>query len=488
MSTEIRVGVLVLAAVAVMAYFVISIESLGLLSEEDSYVVNVRFADASGIAAHDPVFVSGVRVGQVAEVRLNMAEGSADVALWLRLDAQLFEDAVAIVGSSGMLGDRVLQLTPGTPGLPIVPPGGWIAGGDPVSIDQMVTVVAGIARNLEATTRSISRVLGTDEGETSLRVILGNIETLTGRLDNVLARNGGSIDSGLSNFDRTLANLEQLTSTMGDNLPALVADMRGLSAELTALIEDNRGNLNDVGGNLTTMTERLDRSAADLEELIAKMNRGDGTVSRLVNEPETVDRLNEALDSVDDTLAAADTFFRRVGETRFTFEWRSEFYDRISATKNYFGVRLELGEESSGRGFEFHLIDDNIGGVRETNVLTEFFNPDTGELLNRTLERQLRRQEGFQISALLTQRLGDFQLRGGIMESQAGLGVDFFAASDRLRFTSEIWDIGRDPDPHVKFRAQWNFIGRFFLTGGWDDALRPESRSYYLGGGYSFRQ
>ena len=178
--------------------------------------------------------------------------------------------------------------------------------------------------------------------------------------------------------------------------------MREVSGNLNELIEANRGDISAVGENLKTMTERLDRSAADLEELIAKMNRGDGTVARLVNEGETVDRVNEALDSVDDSLAAADTFFRRVGEARFSFEWRSEFYDRISATKNYFGVRLEFGDQSSGRGFEFHLIDDNIGGLTQTNILSEFFDPETGELINRTLERQLVRQEGFRVNALLS--------------------------------------------------------------------------------------
>ena len=97
-------------------------------------------------------------------------------------------------------------------------------------------------------------------------------------------------------------------------------------------------------------------------------------------------------------------------------------------------------------------------------------------------------QEGFRVNALLTQRLGDFQFRGGILESQAGLGVDFFAAGDKIRVTTELWDLGRDPDPHLKIRAQWSVLGRFFLTGGWDDAFRPDQRSYFLGGGYSFRQ
>jgi phospholipid/cholesterol/gamma-HCH transport system substrate-binding protein len=487
-NTEIKVGILVLLAAATMAYFVIRIENLGSLGADDSYVVTARFDDAAGIAAADPVFLAGVRVGDVAAVNLNMEDGTAEVQLRLRNDVQLREDAVATVGSSGMLGDRMLQLDAGTPGLPTVPPGGWIAGGEPVSLDQMVNVVSSIARNLDATTRSISRVLGTDEGEASLREILINVEGITARLDAVLLRNSDSIDASFGSLDRTLANFEELSATLGENLPQLIDEMRGLSGEITGLIDGNRDDLNATGENLRAMTERLDRSAADLEELIAKMNRGDGTVARLVNEGETVDRLNEALDSVDDSLAAADTFFRRVGEARFSFEWRSEFYDRISATKNYFGVRLQIGEEANGRGFEFHLIDDNIGGITERNILSEFFNPDTGELISSTLERQLVRQEGFRVNALLTQRLGNFQLRGGILESQAGLGMDLFLADDKLRLTTEVWDIGRDPDPHLKFRAQWNMLGRFFLTGGWDDALRPDLRSYYLGGGYSFRQ
>lgn len=488
MSTEIKVGALMLVALTAMVYFVIRIENIGSLGDADSYIMNVRFADAAGIGTDDPAYLAGVLVGHVAAVHLNMADGTAEVQLRLRNDVQLREDAVAIVGSSGMLGDRMLQLSPGSPDLPVVLPGGWIVGGEPVSLDQMVTVIASIARNLDATTESISRVLGTEAGEASLREILANVEGVTKQLDQLLTRNSGSIDSSFTRFDRTLANLENLSGRLGESLPALVDDMRQVSGNLNELIEANRGDISAVGGNLKSMTERLDRSAADLEELIAKMNRGDGTVARLVNEGETVDRLNEALDAVDDSLAAADTFFRRVGEARFSFEWRSEFYDRISATKNYFGVRLAFGDERSGRGFEFHLIDDNIGGLTQTNILTEFFNPDTGNLINRTLERQLVRQEGFRVNVLLTQRLGNFQLRGGILESQAGIGVDFFAADDKIRLTTEMWDLGRDPDPHLKFRAQWSVVGRFFLTGGWDDAFRPDQRSYFLGGGYSFRQ
>ncbi len=486
MRSEIKVGVLVLVAIVALAFFVIKIEDIGSFRTDDGYIVNVRFENAAGIGQDDPVLLAGVRVGTVSAVRLNMQEGVAEVELRLQDAVEVHDDAVAIVGSTGMLGDRVLDLQPGSPGRPLVAAGGWIRGGDPVSVDQMVEVVSSIARNLELTTRTLSAVLGTEEGEASLREILGNVQSVTERFEAILTDNRANIDSGFGNMDTAFGNISELSVTLKESLPQLVEEMRGLSAEVTAAIERNSDGLGNAGENLLDVSERLQRSAADLEEILGKANRGEGTVGRLVNESDTVDRLNEALDSVDDSLAAADTFFRRVGEAQFSFEWRSEFYERLESSKNYFGIRLELGESGSGRGFEFHLVDDNIGGITETNITTQTFDPVTGDLLATQLERKLVRAEGFRVSALMAQRFGRFQVRGGILESQAGFGVDFFAARDRLRLIGEVWDLGRDPDPHVKLRFQWSLGSRFFVTGGWDDALRSGLRSYYLGGGYSF--
>lgn len=487
MSTEIKVGALVLAGVIALGYFIIKIEDIGTFGEKDGYRVHVLFDNAAGLGIDDPVSLAGVSVGRVEMVQLT-PEGKARATLLLRRGVQLFDDAVAVVGSSGMLGDRILSLDPGTPGRPLVQDGGTIVGGEPISVDQMVTVVASIARNLDRTTDTLSKVLGTAEGEASLRQILDSLVSITARLDTVLVDNRGSIDNSFGNLEGALRNMNELSEQLVEAVPALVKDMRKMSEDISGALGDNRKDLGAAAKNLKTITQRLDDSAADLQELMAKMNRGEGSIARLVNESETVDRLNEALDSVDDTLAAADTFFRRVGEARFTFQWRSEFYQRIDATKNYFGVRLEIGETGSGRGFEFHIVDDNIGGFTQRNITTQFFDPISGDLLHTTVERQTIRQEGFRFNALMSQRIKNLQIRGGILENQAGLGVDFFAARDSLVFTGEIWDLSRDPDPHVKLRLQWNLAGRFFITGGWDDLLREELSSYYIGGGYSFRQ
>jgi len=115
MSAELKVGSLVLVAIAAMVYFVIRIEGIGSLGDADSYIMNVRFEDAAGIATDDPAYLAGVLVGHVAAVNLNMSDGTAEVQLRLRNDVQLREDAVAIVGSSGMLGESRFRSTRWSP-------------------------------------------------------------------------------------------------------------------------------------------------------------------------------------------------------------------------------------------------------------------------------------------------------------------------------------------------------------------------------------
>ncbi|MDX1389591.1 MAG: hypothetical protein R3344_10405, partial [Acidobacteriota bacterium] len=64
MSNEIRVGVLVLIAIGVLAFFIIRIENLGVSDPETSYEVRVRFENAAGLAIDDPVLLAGVGVGR----------------------------------------------------------------------------------------------------------------------------------------------------------------------------------------------------------------------------------------------------------------------------------------------------------------------------------------------------------------------------------------------------------------------------------------
>ena len=485
MKNEVGVGVLVLVSIFALAYFIIRIEDIGTFEAQATYPIRVRFDNIAGLGNDSPVLLAGVRVGRVDGIGLT-SDGQALVRILLRRDVQLYEGASASVASLGVMGDKYLELTPGSSGSPTVPENGFISGGDPISIDRMVTVMSGIAEGLRATTDRLSNVLGTEAGEATMRGILQNVDAFTEQLGSFMNENDESLRTSVGGLSNSVANLEGLSVELGDSLPAAITELRNVLDGLSEVLSDNRANLGSGTSNFFDLTERLDRAATQFEDVISKINRGEGTLSRLINEPETVEKMHEAAESVSDALAAADTFFNRVGRTQFSFSLRSEVYEQLESTKNYFGLRLELGPETSDRALILHLVDDNIGGLTATNITSQLFNQQ-GDLVDTVLERRVVRQEGFQFSAQLAQRLGNWQVRGGLLESEAGVGVDYFLGNNRLRLSFEAWDLGRDPDPHLKLRGRYRFYDRFFLTAGWDDLLRDNLRQVFIGGGYDFQ-
>ena len=477
MSTELRVGIVVLVAIGVLGYFIINMDETGWFESEDAYMVNVRFDSIAGIAADAPVRLAGVRVGRVSGVELS-PEGQALVTLRLDPEVRLRDGAVATVASMGILGEKYVELTAGTLGAAEILSGGFIEAGAPVSIDQMVVVMNNIASNAEQITASLTNVFGTEAGEARMQRILDNLESFSGDLGTLVQANRASIDA-------TTGNIEDLTAALSESLPPLVEEMRTLVADLTILVDDNEDRFGQTAVNLRDVTESFERSAGQLEEIMSKINTGDGTVSRLINEPETIEKMNQALDTVDDSLNAFDTFFNRVGQTRFSFGLRSEYYADSEATKNYFGFRLELGQRND-RGFIVELVDDNIGAPRVQNSITDRFD-EHGELISRIFERKITSAQGFRFSALLAGRFGDWQLRGGLMESEVGGGMDYFLGSDRWRFSFEAWDFGRDPEPHLKLYGGFTFWDRLLIVVGYDDMLSKDLRQVFVGGGFTFK-
>jgi len=477
MSTELRVGIVVLFAIGVLGYFIINTDEAGWFESQEAYEIRVAFDSIAGIAADAPVRLAGVRVGRVSGVGLS-AEGQALVTLRLDPEVRLRDGAVATVASMGILGEKYVELTAGDLGSPEIAHGGYIDAGAPVSIDQMVVVMNNIASNAEQITASLTNVFGTEAGEARMQRILDNLESFTADMGSLVQANRATIDA-------TAGNIEDLTAALGESLPPLVEEMRTLVTDLTALVEDNEDRFGETAVNLRDVTESFERSAGQLEEIMSKINTGDGTVSRLINEPETVEKMNQALDTVDDSLNAFDTFFNRVGQTRFSFGLRSEYYSDSEATKNYFGFRLNLGQRND-RGFILELVDDNIGAPRVQNSITDLFD-DQGELINRTFERKITSSQGFRFSALLAGRFGGWQLRGGLMESEVGGGVDYYFGSDRWRLSFEAWDFGRDPEPHLKFHGGFTFWDRLLIVVGYDDLLNKDLRQVFVGGGFTFK-
>jgi len=109
-KTEILVGAFVMLGIAALGYLSISIGGVQLVAP-DRYVVKARFASVGDLKQGAPIRLAGVKVGQVAAVRLR--DYSAEAELSLARSLVLPKDSVASIRTEGLLGNTYVSLTPG---------------------------------------------------------------------------------------------------------------------------------------------------------------------------------------------------------------------------------------------------------------------------------------------------------------------------------------------------------------------------------------
>ena len=122
-STEAKVGLFVLVAFIILGYMSFRVGEHG-FGLKKGYLVNVVFDNATGLARDASVQIAGVEVGRVEEISLR--NGKALVTMRMLPSVKLEKDVEAKIKSYGILGDKYVDIVPGTEGKAYIAAGGDI--------------------------------------------------------------------------------------------------------------------------------------------------------------------------------------------------------------------------------------------------------------------------------------------------------------------------------------------------------------------------
>lgn len=109
---EITVGLFLVLGFVAFAWLALQLGEVSLLDKGRTYTVYAEFENISGVKIGAEVQIAGVSIGTVTELRLNK-DDMAVAALKLDKDIQLAKDSMASVKSQGIIGDKIIQITPG---------------------------------------------------------------------------------------------------------------------------------------------------------------------------------------------------------------------------------------------------------------------------------------------------------------------------------------------------------------------------------------
>src|SRR5512142_1043174 len=140
MSSAAKIGLFMLIILGVIGYFILKIEDIDLSRGKGTRQVKVVFDNVAGLDEKSAVRVAGVRKGKVSKIRL-MSDGKAEVTLDIDDDVPVHSNASAHVANLGLLGEKYIELDPGTPNSPLTSTETMVTlhGTQPASIDDVTS-------------------------------------------------------------------------------------------------------------------------------------------------------------------------------------------------------------------------------------------------------------------------------------------------------------------------------------------------------------
>ncbi len=163
MSSTAKLGAFMLAALAILAFFIFRIEQIRIGGADSRQSVQAKFPSVAGLNEKGPVRIAGVRVGIVETIGLS--GDAALVTLELDRGVQLRQGATATVRSLGLLGEQYVEIDPGPPGAPPLAAGTVLTGRTPTGMDQLFDTAGDVGGDLKAITASLRASIAGPEGE-----------------------------------------------------------------------------------------------------------------------------------------------------------------------------------------------------------------------------------------------------------------------------------------------------------------------------------
>jgi phospholipid/cholesterol/gamma-HCH transport system substrate-binding protein len=168
-SVELKVGIFVLMALAALGILVFKAGDFYL---KPGYHLRLVFDYVSGVEKSSPVHLAGVQVGEITNVNVvRDAEGMTRVELTARIDQGIYieEDAEARISTLGLLGEKYVEIRPGTTGAKTLPDGSTLVGKPPLALEEITKSGNRLIGKLEDTVENINKVVKDPEFQASVK-------------------------------------------------------------------------------------------------------------------------------------------------------------------------------------------------------------------------------------------------------------------------------------------------------------------------------
>jgi phospholipid/cholesterol/gamma-HCH transport system substrate-binding protein len=286
---EIKVGFIFVVATAILIWGLMYLKGLELLKTSRKFYA--VYDQVNGLVAANPISIKGLKVGQVKKLYFDPQNPKKIIVeLYVLGDYPIAKNSSARIFSSSLLGSPEVEIVPG---------------------DSQVMAVSG-----DTLLSSTEATLGQEVNKqllplkTKAENLISSIDSIAIIVQEVLNKNTrdnlvGAIEhvkQSLANIAHTTQNLDTLMTSQRNNLAKIIKNVESISSNLNrnndkiTNILTNFSNLSDslAQTNIPQTIAQVNKAISDLDVMLVKINKGEGSVGQLLNNEQLYNEVEKA--------------------------------------------------------------------------------------------------------------------------------------------------------------------------------------------------
>ncbi len=292
MKREVKIGLFAVVMIVAAWAGIRFLQGLDIFSRNAVYYAS--YDQVSGIQAASPILLKGVKVGTVTGISLD-PQRSDNVVLQFTIKRQyrIPKDSEAKIFSDGFMGGKAIEILYGKSSE-------YLEKGDTLRSVRGRDLMDMAGSELEFFKQKISQVTA------DLSRTLNNLNLL-------METNAQSIHGTMQHLDVMTGDLADLLDAEKQNLASAVENLTAFSEMLgqnAPRVDSMMGNLNRISTELADagFAREFSETVGEMNLLLERIQEGDGTVGRLLNDPSLYESLNEASDNLASLLANLEQY------------------------------------------------------------------------------------------------------------------------------------------------------------------------------------